>query len=72
MLAISCTENVVPEAIGHAEINVLEFVMDLMVRIQFPDPRSMKTEMVMNMMKRAVDQVTGYHARPERHEIARL
>ena len=72
MLAVRCTEDVVPEAIGHTEIDVLEFVMDLMMDVQFPNPRPTKIEMVMDMMKRAINQVTGYHPRPERHEVANL
>ena len=72
MLPVRCPENVVPKAIGHAKINVFEFVMDLMMGIQFSNPRAAKTEVVMDMMKRTIDQLAGHHTRPERHEVADL
>src|ERR1051325_442908 len=46
--------------------------MDLMMSVQLAKPWATKTKMMMNMVKRAVDEVTGHHARPESHEIAGL
>ena len=72
LLSECCPKDVVPKTVGDAEINVLEFVMDLMVYVQFTNPPAAKTKMMMNVMERAVHEVTGHHPRPESHEIAGL
>ena len=48
------SENLIPETVRDSKIYVLEFVMDLMVHIQLAKSRTAGSEMMMDMVERAV------------------